>query len=209
MELKKVELETTIKFTDETGTHYFSEGDNVICIVGDERYTGTITCIGIYKDDEQELLAFNINTSDKNKPFSYSSEIIKADDITYICKNPLADDIPEMTDEEREKKTFCTILKNVTGGTDKEVENVYKNLKNTMEMFSIPLDEAIACSIYAFENKCSINVPLKDICGVDIEALENTLPEMERAMNLSLTMALHYFGEMINTFGDWLKSDKK
>ena len=44
---------------------------------------------------------------------------------------------------------------------------------------------------------------------MDVEALENTLPEMEHAMNLSLTMALHYFGEMINTFGDWLKSDKK
>lgn len=209
MELKNVELGTNIKFTDETGTHYFAEGDNVICIVGDKRYTGTITCVGTYKDDEQEFLAFSLNTSDKNRPFSYSSEIIKVDDITYICKNPLADDIPEMTDEERDKKTFCTVLKNVTGGNDKAVENVYDKMKNVMELFDIPLDKAIACSIYSFENRCSIYEPLNDICGIDMKALEDTLPALEKARDFSALMALHYFGDVIKTFCDWLKTDEK
>ena len=77
-----VELGANIKFTDEDGTHTFTEGDNVICCLGDEkRYVGKITCIGNYQENEdsEPEQAICIDTS-KSKT-SYSSEIVKTADI--------------------------------------------------------------------------------------------------------------------------------
>ncbi len=86
-----VELGAYIKFTDVDGTNKtFFEGDEVICCVGTEkRYVGRIVQIGNYQEDEEtdSELAIHLDTSVSKT--SYSGEVVKFADITYICKKPL------------------------------------------------------------------------------------------------------------------------
>lgn len=80
-----------IKYKDENGVvNIFSEGDEVICCVGeDKRFVGMISSIGFYQeaDDAETELAMYIDTSMSKT--SYSGEVVRLADITYICKNPL------------------------------------------------------------------------------------------------------------------------
>lgn len=158
MELKKADFGTNITFKDEDGVHTFIKGDDIICIVGEDRYIGTITQMGYYNSDDgtESSKAICIDTSDKNNDRKYSSEIINVDDITYITKNPLADTVKEKrTQEEIEKNTFITMICSL--GYDKaEVETLYNNVKKTKDQFSIPMDKMIACTVYSLTNHCSI-----------------------------------------------------
>lgn len=81
---------TYIKFTDNGVTTKFLDGDNVIICIGDEkRYVGTIASIGTWSEtkDSEKCFALFLDTS--KSATSYSGEVIRVDDITYICKNPL------------------------------------------------------------------------------------------------------------------------
>lgn len=211
MELQNIEIGANIKFTDEDGVHTFVEGDNVICIVGDERYTGVISGIGNYKDseDEEAWRAMCLNTSDKKNTRTFSSEIIKIDDITYICKNFLADDVKEeRTQEEIEKNTFVTMISGL--GYDKTgVEKAYEAIKKVKDQFDIPMDKMIACSIYSLQNHCSIEVPLKDMCGIDVEYMEGLIEPFEKATLFSIGMVLTYFTSLLSDFVDTFTPDKK
>lgn len=204
MELKNIEIGATLKYTDEDGAvTNFTEGDNVICHTKDEKNIGILTLIGYYGDTKE--VAININTSDKNNPMKFTSVIVKASDIVHICKNPLADDVKELTQDEINKKIFVSTI--VGFGYDNsagKIDNLWDKSKKTMGQFDIPLDKMMACTIYSLENKCGINVPLKDMCGVDIEYINNTLlPQMESAAFLSLGMVGKYALEMYNAlFGD-------
>lgn len=205
-----VEFGATIKFTDENGTNVFSEGDNVICCLGDEkRYVGKITTIGNYQenDDSEPERAIYIDTS-KSKT-SYSGEIVKVADITYICKNPLCDNVePVLTKEESDKRTFVGMLTGL--GYDKNgVEVVYDKMKNIINLYDIPISKAMACAIYAINNKCSITVPLKDMCGIDINELENLQDRLMDVAKECSTMAVKAFKELIDAFNDGVKSGEE
>ena len=199
MKLNNIEIGATLKYTNEDGTvTNFYEGDEVICVTETERHTGTIAAVGTYGDTGE--VAVNINTSDKKNPLKYSSVIVKASDIKYICKNPLADKTNLLSQEDNEKKTFVSVLTgfgydNSTG----QIDVLWDKSKKTMDSFNIPIDKMIACTVYSLENKCSINVPLKDMCGVDVEYINTTLlPQLESAAILSLGMVGKYALEMFN-----------
>lgn len=199
MELKNIEIGATLKYTDEDGAvTNFTEGDNVICHTKDEKYIGILTSIGYYGDTKE--VAIYINTSDKYNPMKLTSVIVKVSDIVHICKSPSADDIRELTQDEINKKIFISMIAglgydNSTG----KIDNLWDKSKKTMEQFNIPLDKMMACTVYSLENKCSINVPLKDMCGVDIEYInKKLLPQLESAAFLSLGMVGKYALEMFN-----------
>lgn len=198
-----IEIGANIKFTDENGTRTFVEGDNVICCRGEkERYVGKITCIGVYREDEssEPEQAICIDTS-KSKT-SYSSEVIKVKDITYICKNILDDknNIP-LTKEEQDKKTFIGLLTGLGYKDKAKVENVYDHMKNVMATYDIPFEKAVACTIYALSNNCSIEVPLKEMCGVDIKEIERMIPKLEKAAQFCMGMAIKSLGELLELIG--------
>lgn len=196
----KAELGASVKFTDEGVTTQFIEGDKVICCVGDERrYVGTITTIGYWQEGETSEMAICIDTS-KSKT-SYSSEIIKVADITYICKNPLADTPKvDMTPEETEKNTFVSML--VGMGYDKSKSEVlFDRTKNIMKQYNISFEQATACVVYSLVNQCSIAEPLKDMCGIDIKEIERMLPKLEKAAEFCMGMAMKSYGDLLESIG--------
>lgn len=198
-----IETRGHINFTDEGVTTTFNEGDNVICCVDDEeRHVGKITAIGSWKENEdaEPYQVVCIDTSKNAR--SYSSEIIKVDDITYICKNPLADNIePPMNKEDQDKKTFVSML--VGLGCDKNmVENVYDKMVFFIKLYSIPISQAIACTIHAIQNNCNITVSLKDMCGIDVseKTLETMMNTLLKSAEESSNMAVKAFEEIIESY---------
>lgn len=186
-----IETKQHINFTDKGVTTTFSEGDNVICCIGDnEKYTGKIVAIGNWKEteDSEPYEVICIDTSKSAK--SYSSEIIKTSDITYICKNPLADGVIEpMSKEESDKKTFCGMLIGL-GYDEKQVENLWDNTKKIMKTYNIPVTKMTACTVYALKNNCSVSVPIKIICGIDIEEMEKDIDDLEKTVNKKIAKTI-------------------
>lgn len=85
-----IETGTNIKYTDETGTCYFHEGDKVICHVEEHTYNGTISWIGAYQEnaDSEPQQAIYIDTW-KGRT-SITRDMIRLKDITEIHKNPFS-----------------------------------------------------------------------------------------------------------------------
>lgn len=186
-----IDTKPHINFTDEGVTTSFYEGDNVICYVGDkERYTGKIIGIGNWKETEDSE-AYEVICIDTSKSArSYSSEIIKTNDITYIYKNPI-DEEPDtpMSKEEMDKKTYCGMLIGM-GYDEKQVENLWNNAKKIMKIYSIPVTKMTACTVYSLKNNCSINVPIKIICGIDLEEMEKDIHDLEKTVNKKIAKAM-------------------
>ena len=186
-----IEIKPNISFTDNDTTTTFYEGDNVICCNGDEeRYTGKIIAIGNYKEteDSEPYEVICIDTSKSAR--SYSSEIVKTSDITYICKNPLANEaIEPMSKEESDKKTFCGMLIGL-GYDEKQVENLWKNAKKIMKIYNIPVTKMAACTVYSLKNNCSVSVPIRIICGIDIEEMKKDIDDLEKTVNKKIAKTI-------------------
>lgn len=159
-------------------------GDSVICCIGsEERYEGKIIGIGNWKEKEESELCEVICIDTSKNSRSYSSEIIKIEDITYICKNPLAEESNTvMSRDEMNKKTYCGML--IGLGYDKEkVENLWDKAKKAMKIYDIPVTKMTACTVYSLKNNCSINVPLKMICGIDVEEMKHDINDLEKCVS--------------------------
>lgn len=204
-----IETNTNLKFTDDGITTIFYEGDNVICCLREEkRYVGKITAIGSWREtkDSEPCRVICIDTSKSAK--SFSSEIIKIEDITYICKNPIKEKLePKMSKEEMNKKLFISMLIGL-GYETKAVEKYYNKMKKIMDRFDIPADKALACTLYSLENGCSIEVPLKDICGVDIKELEELIENLESAVTYGLGMTIKSFGDLLKMIGKYISGEE-
>lgn len=197
----KMEVKAHISFTDEGVTTTFYEGDNVICCVGDEeRHIGKIAGIGTWKEteDTEPYQVVCIDTS-KN-PRSYSSEFIKVEDITYICKNPLVDEKLPINIEESDKRTFISMMVGL-GYDEKLIEIYWDKMQKIMQVFNIPVDKALACTFYSLANNCSIEVPLKELCGVDIGEMEKLIDNLENANKFTLGMTIKRLGECFKNLG--------
>ena len=205
-----IETRGHINFTDEGVTTTFNEGDNVICCVGDEeRHVGKITAIGSWKENEdtEPYQVVCIDTSKNAR--SYSSEVIKVDDITYICKNPLKDKLePPMSKKEADKKTYVSMLVGL-GYEPSKVEKAWASMEKVMDIYNIPVDKALACSLYSIANQCSIFEPMKEICGVDIKEMEKLVDNLENAAKFSMGMAIKSFGELLEIIGKVFKGEEK
>lgn len=123
--------------------------------------------------------------------WSHSSEIIKFDDIEFMCKDFLADcNIDnDMTDEELQKNTYISLF--VGMGYDRgKVENTWNNVYSLMKQFDIPFEKAMGCMMYAFQYDCGIEIPLRNICGINVSGIEKSMPIYQREATKCLCGAL-------------------
>ena len=198
-----------IDFTDEGETTTFYEGDEVICCIGDDkRYVGKINAVGYWKDSEEDepYEVISINTSKGDR--SYSTEVIKVDEITYMCKNPLKDSIePPLSKEEADKKTFVSMLVNL-GYEKATVETLWEKMQKIMKCFDIPVEKALACMLYSLENKCSIYEPMKEICGVDIVEMDKMVSGLEKTQTYTIGMAINGLCKLFSAIGEYIRGEE-
>lgn len=152
----KVDFGVNIKFMDKDGTQIFHEGDNVVCYVGDgNAYVGKITEIGTCRQDNNSEPERVICLDTSKGKTSYSCEIIRTEDITYICRYPLCGDngFPDV-----EKAEFCI-----------EVTNKWYDISvKTFGVLSGIYNEAIANSM--------TDIPeFGDVLALITENMENVL----------------------------------
>ncbi|MFR7643809.1 hypothetical protein [Eubacterium sp.] len=195
--MNNIKAKRYIEYTKDGITDKFHEGDKVICRTVDEEYKGTITCVGEFKENEEAEPVTVICLDTSKSVWSYSSEIIKVDDIEFMCKDFLADmEVnADISDEETKKSTYIHMFTGM--GYDKsKVENVWNSLKKLMKQFNIPFEKAMGCMIYALKYDCGIEIPLKNICGIDVELIQKSIPvyqkEMVKCLGLALAEGLVY-----------------
>lgn len=180
-----------IEYTKDGITDKFHEGDKVICRTADKEYTGTITCVGVFKENEETEPVTVICLDTSKSVWSHSSEIIKFDDIEFMCKDFLADtDInSDISDEEAKKNTYIHMFTGM--GYDKsKVENVWNSFDKLMKQFDIPFEKAMGCMIYTLKYDCGIEIPLKNICGVDVGFIQKSIPAYQKEMAKCFGMAV-------------------
>mgnify|MGYP000370636581 FL=1 len=134
--MDKITVKHYIEYTKDGITDKFHEGDKVICRTADKEYTGTIACVGEFKENEEAEPVTVICLDTSKSVWSHSSEIIKFDDIEFMCKDFLADtDInSDILDEEIRKNTYIHMFTGM--GCDKsKVENVWNSLNKLMKQF--------------------------------------------------------------------------
>ena len=189
--MNNIKAKHYIEYTKDGITDKFHEGDKVICRTADKKYTGTITCVGEFKENEDAEPVTVICLDTSKSVWSYSSEIIKFDDIEFMCKDFLADtDINnEISDEETKKNTYIHIFTGM--GYDKtEVEKIWNSLGKLMKQFNIPFEKAMGCMIYALKYDCGIEIPLKNICGIDVGLIQKSIPVYQKEMAKCFGMAV-------------------
>lgn len=189
--MDKITAKHYIEYTKDGITDKFHEGDKVICRTADKEYTGTITCVGTFKENEEAEPVTVICLDTSKSVWSHSSEIIKFDDIEFMCKNFLADtDInSDISDEETKKSTYIHMFTGM--GYDRfKVEKTWNCLDKLMKQFDIPFEKAMGCMIYALKYDCGIEIPLKNICGIDVGLVEKSLPIYQKEMVKCFGMAL-------------------
>lgn len=180
-----------IEYTKDGITDKFYEGDKVICRTADEEYTGKITCVGEFKENEEAEPVTVICLDTSKSVWSYSSEIIKFDDIEFMCKDFLADtDInSDISDEETKKSTYIHMFTGM--GYDRfKVEKTWNCLDKLMKQFDIPFEKAMGCMMYALKYDCGIEIPLRNICGIDVGLIEKSIPVYQKEMVKCCGMAL-------------------
>lgn len=180
-----------IEYTKDGITDRFHEGDKVICRTADKEYIGTIISVGDFTEDEESEPVTVICLDTSKSVWSYSCEIIKFNDIEFMCKEFLADtDINnDISDEETRKNTYIHMFTGM-GYDRSKVEKTWNCLDKLMKQFDIPFEKAIACMMYALKYNCSIKIPLKNICGIDIGLVEKSLPIYQKEMVKCLGMAV-------------------
>jgi len=151
MELNK-EVAVCLKYEDENETRVFVEGDDVLCCVkNDKRYMGRILSIGNYQENEtaEQELAIYINTSKSNT--SFSGELIKVSDITYICKCPFNDlmGYPDI-DEGKDKRTFVNMLIGL-GFAKESAADIYDTMSENAKLYRLPFSTALSSAIYEMD----------------------------------------------------------
>lgn len=175
----KTEKEYMSGHTNGEGTQVFTEGDNVICRVKDgRRYMGMIAMICRYQEntdgDSQHVIY--LNTS-QNK-MSYSGEIIKAEDIAYMCRVPVNDlfEYPQ-TDEALDRDAFINMIVGL-GHEREKAETMYESIRELIALYNVPLASILVSVIRELEldmNKRDQNELFKvnnRLMGILVQAFE-------------------------------------
>lgn len=205
--MNNVKAKQYVEFTKDGITEKFYSGDKVMCRTKDMEYKGIITCIGEFKESEDAESVTVICLDTSTSAWSYSSEIIKVNDIEFMCRDFLANvDIMEsMSDEETKKNTYIGLL--VGMGYDREkVENTWENVDKLMKQLDLPFEEVMSCMIYSLKYECSIETPLKLICGIDVAGMQNDITKFEKeaakCLGLALVGGIFYaIGSCLETIG--------
>lgn len=205
--MKEIKTKHYIEYTKDGVLDKFYEGDRVICYTKErdvyykdenlvkheerQEYKGTIISMGILtaKEDSNPTTVIFLDTS-KNT-YSYSMEIIKFDDVEFMCKDYLADadTCKDMSDDELQKNTYIHVLSGMGYDRDK-IENTWNSMEKLMKQFDISFEKAMCCVLYSLKYNCTIAVPLKNICGIDMESIEKSIPIYQREAAKCLGMVL-------------------
>jgi hypothetical protein len=204
--MENIEAKQYVEFTYEGVIEKFYDGDKVICRTDENEYAGTIKAIGAFREtgDSEPVTVICIDTS--KSVWSYSTEMIKVDDVTFICKDFLADvEISDdISDEDLQKNTYIGLLVGM-GYERKKVENTWDKANNLMKQFNIPFEKTVSCILYSLKYKCNLETPLRLICGIDITGLEKSLPKFEKEAAKCLSMAL--IGGLVYLLADKLEKE--
>ncbi len=142
------EIKPYLEYTNEEENQFFHVGDRIICRTKDEkRYIGRIAVICKYQESEETEPEDVIYLNTAQNKMSYSGEIIKIADITYICENPINNlqGYPHI-EEKQDQSRFINMI--VALGYDRETaEAVYGNMKGITNLHNIPLSSALAIAI--------------------------------------------------------------
>jgi len=167
-----IDAATNIRYTDETGTYYFHEGDKVICHAGEHVYNGTISWIGIYRKNADSELQQVIYIDTWNGRTSMSREMVMLKDITDICKNPFYDEKPFGN----EKDFVDTYTK--SGYSKEQAEALCNRLNDMTNFYCIPY---IKATTYAIEAVRQINISDKnDVRDIIMDGAKQCIEEAQR-----------------------------
>ena len=110
----------------------------------------------------------------------------------------------DISDEEAMKSTYIHMFTGM--GYDKfKVEKTWNYLDKLMKQFDIPFEKAMGCMIYALKYDCGIEIPLKNICGIDVGLIEKSIPVYQKEMVKCFGMALA--GGLVYLLADSLSKD--
>lgn len=141
------EIKPYLEYTNEEGKQFFYVGDHIICRTEDERrYIGRIVTICRYQESEgtEPEGVIYLNTS-QNK-MSYSGEIIKIADITYICKNPGNLHSYPYIDKKQDQSRFINMIV-ALGHGEENAEIMYRHMKELIALYNIPLSSILSSAI--------------------------------------------------------------
>lgn len=101
----------------------------------------------------------------------------------------------EISDEETKKSTYIHMFTGM--GYDKsKVEKIWNSLEKLMKQFEIPFEKAMGCMIYALKYDCGIEIPLRNICGINVGLVQKSIPvyqkEMVKCFGIALAGGLVY-----------------
>lgn len=131
------------------------------------------------------------------KSYLKNVKICKRTGQNLNAKDFLADtDInSEISDEETKKSTYIHMFTGM--GYDKsKVEKIWNSLEKLMKQFEIPFEKAMGCMIYALKYDCGIEIPLRNICGINVGLVQKSIPvyqkEMVKCFGIALAGGLVY-----------------
>lgn len=70
------------------------------------------------------------------------------------------------------------------------VETSWFTMERMMKQFDIPFEKAMGCMIYALKYNCKIEIPLRNICGIDVAGIEKSMPIYQKEADKCLGIAL-------------------
>lgn len=168
--------------------------------------------IGGYGNDQMDkkLEAYTDLINNMSNKYSIDAdglaESIKFDDIEFMCKDFLADTNinSDISDEETKKNTYIHMFTGMEYDRSK-VEKTWNSMEKLMKQFNIPFEKAMGCMIYALKYDCGIEIPLKNICGIDVGLIQKSIPVYQKEMVKCLGMALA--GGLVYLLADSLSKD--
>ena len=155
--MDKITAKHYIEYTKDGITDKFHEGDKVKCRTADREYTGTIACVGEFKENEEAEPVTVICLDTSKSIWSHSSEIIKFDDIDFMCKDFLTDtDInSDISDEE---------IKKIKGNNYKVIEGYLTYIPSYCPNCGCVNETANDIIKWDFRKNCKIKIPKISNC---------------------------------------------
>lgn len=170
-----IKAATNLKYTDETGTYYFHEGDKVICHVGEQIYVGTISWIGAYQENADSELQQVIYIDTWKGRTSMSREMVMLKDITEIYKNPFSHNNSDKTCSVEREMLGALIEKGYSKG---QAGVLCSRMQDMVEFYFIPY---IKATTYAIETvRQLITSDKNDAKDIIMDAAKQCMEEAQK-----------------------------
>lgn len=170
-----IKAATNLKYTDETGTYYFHEGDKVICRVGERVYVGTISWIGAYQENADSELQQVIYIDTWKGRTSMSREMVMLKDITEIYKNPFSHNNSDKTCSVEREMLGALIEKGYSKG---QAGVLCSRMQDMVEFYFIPY---IKATTYAIETvRQLITSDKNDAKDIIMDAAKQCMEEAQK-----------------------------